>query len=34
VTEEIVLRVFGIMNFLLFSAVVITVIKYHHGTSD
>jgi hypothetical protein len=34
VTEEVVLRVFGIMNFLLFSVVVITVLKYRHGTSD
>jgi hypothetical protein len=34
VTDEVVLRVFGIMNFLLFTAVVIVVLKYHRGKSD
>jgi hypothetical protein len=32
-TKDIVLRVFGIMNFLLFSSVVIVVLKYRHRRS-
>jgi hypothetical protein len=34
VTQDVVLRAFGIMNFLLFSAVVVVVLKYRNGMSD
>jgi hypothetical protein len=33
-TRDIVLRAFGIMNFLLFSAVVVTVLKYRNGKAS
>jgi uncharacterized protein with PQ loop repeat len=33
-TRDIVLRVFGIMNFLLFSAVVVAVLKYRNGKPE
>jgi len=32
-TKDVVLRVFGIMNFLLFSSVVVVGLKYRHGKS-
>jgi uncharacterized protein with PQ loop repeat len=33
-TSDIVLRVFGITNFILFTAVVVTVLKYRHGRTE
>ncbi len=34
VTRDVVLRAFGVMNFLLFSAVVVAVLKYRNGLSE